>query len=429
MTIRLKKNQLMLPAIRSQMGDWKYYISSMRMEDIAKRVSYAQEIHKRRELNELLQREVSNRKKYIVKYLETQEQRFFNSIIVGVYKGSPEWYELAIGKNENFDPDDLPDNVKRSLGFLLLSGKEELFAIDGQHRVAAIKDVVRKDVRFKNEEVSVIFVAAKMDSTGKKRTRRLFSTLNRYAKPVKRSYIIALNEDDAIAIVTRKMIEEHPFFSKEIVYIESKNLNKNDYLNFTSLEALYDSLDAYLCHMKPSEWEKFKSIYPGELEVEDYYKRAYDFWDNLTTYFPMLDELRKSMDSVQIIKKYRCKTGGHLLFRPIGLIIVSNAIRMSLDGLTLKNALKRISLVSLELSDEPWSNLLWDKSRNRMYPYIGKESLKVSAQLLYYMIHGKLERIKMTEEKLRKDYAAAIKWDEEKSGKLELPLKVNLSRK
>ena len=143
MSIRLKKNQLMLPAIRSQMGDWKYYISSMRMEDIAKRVSYAQEIHKRRELNELLQREVSNRKKYIVKYLETQEQRFFNSIIVGVYKGSPEWYELAIGKNENFDPEYLPEYMKRAIGFLLLCGKEKLFAIDGQHRVAAIKDAVR----------------------------------------------------------------------------------------------------------------------------------------------------------------------------------------------------------------------------------------------------------------------------------------------
>lgn len=231
---RKRKTSILLPALRAQMGDWIYYISSMRMKDIAIRISYAEEIHKSKKLNELLQRQVSNRKKYIVKYLETQGQRFFNSIIVGVYKGKPEWYELAVGKNENFDPDELPDYTKGVIGFLRLSGGEKLFAIDGQHRVAAIRDAIKKNEKFEDEQVPTIFVSAKMDEAGKKRTRRLFSTLNRYAKPVKRSYIFALSEDDTVAIVIRKLIDEHTFFANGSIYIETKNLRSNDFENFTS---------------------------------------------------------------------------------------------------------------------------------------------------------------------------------------------------
>ena len=47
------------------------------------------------------------------------------------------------------------------------------------------------------------------------RVRRLFSTLNRYAKPVSMRDIIALDEDDIIAIASRELIDNHPLFSNE----------------------------------------------------------------------------------------------------------------------------------------------------------------------------------------------------------------------
>jgi DNA sulfur modification protein DndB len=420
------KSSLYLPALRAQMGDWIYYISSMRMADIARRISYAGEIHKNKKLNELLQRQVSNRKKFIVKYLETQEQRFFNSIIVGVYKGKPEWFELAIGKNKNFDPEDLPEYMKGVVGFLKLSGKEKLFAIDGQHRVAAIRDAVKKDKRFLDEEVSTIFVSAHMDDKGKKRTRRLFSTLNRYAKPVKRSYIIALSEDDTIAIVVRKLIDENEFFINGKIYIETKNLPKNDYENFSSLEALYDSMDVLLRNKKRTEWEKFKGIYPGESEVDKYYTEASLFWDALLKSFSFLTELRNTSDPKKIVKKYRGEHGGCILFRPIGLIIVVTAIKYAIDsGLKLKQVLNRIVAIPLNLTEEPWTKLLWDKTRKRMFPYIGKERQEVAAKLIFYIIHGDLKKLNLTEKALRSEYMKALNWDEEKDGYLKLPDKVD----
>ncbi len=79
MTIEIPQNQLVLPALRAHMGDWIYYITFMRMSDIAKRVSIAEEIHTSRSLNELIQRQLTNRAGKIQDYLQTQPQRFFNS--------------------------------------------------------------------------------------------------------------------------------------------------------------------------------------------------------------------------------------------------------------------------------------------------------------------------------------------------------------
>jgi DNA sulfur modification protein DndB len=407
------------------MGDWVYYVSSMHMADIATRISYVEEIHKSEKLNELLQRQISDRKKYIVKYLETQGQRFFNSIIVGVYKGKPEWYELAIGNNQNFNSDELPDYTKGVIGFLKLSGGERLFAIDGQHRVAAIREAIRKDKKFGDEQVPTIFVSARMDEAGKKRTRRLFSTLNRYAKQVKQSYIYALDEDDTVAIALRKLIEEHAFFLRGHVHIESKNLGKNDFENFTSLESLYDAMDVLIRDMKPAEWKKFKSIYPGDKEVDKYYKKVASFWDALVQAFPPLIEIKAATNETRVLRKYRGTHGGHVIFRPVGLFIIVSAIRFAMDcGLNLKQVLKRMELLPLYLNDEPWSTLLWDKTRKRMFPNIAKDRQVVAAKLVVYMINGDITKIGLTEESLRKQFMKVLSWDEDKNGPLGLPNKV-----
>ena len=100
-------------------------------------------------------------------------------------------------------------------GVLRLDGTQTLFAIDGQHRVEGIKQALEDNSELGREEVSVIFVAHRNDSDGMERTRRLFTTLNRYAKPVSKSEIVALDEDDIVAITTRELVEKHPLFQRE----------------------------------------------------------------------------------------------------------------------------------------------------------------------------------------------------------------------
>ena len=97
-----------------------------------------------------------------------------------------------------------------------------------------------------NEEVAVIFVGHSKDQAGLERTRRLFSTLNRYAKPVSTRDIIALDEDDAVAIVTRRLVDSHPLFSDRVSLGKTKAVPVTDGINFTSIVALYDCVEMVL---------------------------------------------------------------------------------------------------------------------------------------------------------------------------------------
>ena len=84
------------------MGDWVYYISFLRMNQIADQIHFAQDIHSSNVLRDMIQRQITNRAGQISDYLLKQPQRFFNTLIVGVYGGSPKWYELSIDTNLHF---------------------------------------------------------------------------------------------------------------------------------------------------------------------------------------------------------------------------------------------------------------------------------------------------------------------------------------
>jgi DNA sulfur modification protein DndB len=220
---------LMVPGLKAFMGSWVYYIGFMKMRDIAERISIIGDIHISTRLQEFLQRQLSDRSIEITDYLINQEQRFFNSLVIGTYGGKPEWIELEV-KAKNADDEQLLLDLEGKLGFLKLSGSETLFAIDGQHRIAGIKGALEQTNTLEDEEVSIIFVAGVTqnqrikDPKGFERTRRLFTTLNRYAKPVNKKDIIALDEDDVIAIITRKLLDEYPLFKDKV---SSKGTNNN----------------------------------------------------------------------------------------------------------------------------------------------------------------------------------------------------------
>ena len=68
---------LRVPALRAKMGDWIYYSAFMQMADIAERVSLADDIHRHKELRDLIQRQVDDlgHAEAIKTYLLTQESK------------------------------------------------------------------------------------------------------------------------------------------------------------------------------------------------------------------------------------------------------------------------------------------------------------------------------------------------------------------
>jgi DNA sulfur modification protein DndB len=55
------RRRLVVPALRAYMGDWIYYITFLTMRSIADMVATAEEIHPSKTLNDLIQRQLSNR--------------------------------------------------------------------------------------------------------------------------------------------------------------------------------------------------------------------------------------------------------------------------------------------------------------------------------------------------------------------------------
>ena len=165
-----------LPVIRGHVGDWRYYTGVMKFKEIEEIVTPSvDEFCNPSCLNDLLQRQLTENYKSIVKYLLSEKQRFFNAIVLAIYDGDPKWLEIEFGEEyEEYN----------NVGFLAFNEDLKVFPVDGQHRVKGIIEALKDNRELEDEEVPVIFIAHKNDDAGKRRTRKLFSTLNRRAKPV-----------------------------------------------------------------------------------------------------------------------------------------------------------------------------------------------------------------------------------------------------
>ena len=399
--------ELLLPALRAKMGDWTYYIGSMTLADLSQRVTTASIVHQSKRLDELIQRSLGGRRaKDIAEYLASQPQRLFGTLVVGVYGGEPEWLEIEISERTRPWGEGNP-RLDGAIGLLRLSGSEQLFALDGQHRVVGIGRALKQDPSLGTEEVAVIFVGHSKDEAGRERTRRLFSTLNRYAKPVSKSDIIALDEDDAVAIVTRRLVDSHSLFKERVALGKTKAVPVRDRINFTSIVALYDCVEMVL-KISPV-WEAgHKKLRPGEGVLNTFVNHCEEYWNAVVEENDVLQTYLKVPMDANPARAFRGRHGGHLLFRPIGLLAHTGAATSlcTKEGMSASTAIRRLAKVPMELDENPWSGLLWDGENQRMIT--SPEAQRATMRLIYHSVGGTLTHLKMDEAKLRKELAGLL---------------------
>lgn len=364
-------NMIKIPAIRSQMGIWMYYVSSLSFNNISEYVSpIDDELHKSKLLSEMIQRSITENYKSIANYLETQEERFFNALILAIYDGDPVWNEIRI---DEFEDNNYP------LGVLTLSGKEKIFPVDGQHRVAGIKKALEKDPQLREERVPVIFIGHSKDESGMQRTRRMFSTLNRYAKPVSLRDIIALDEDDVVAIASRNLIDDTKLFLKDrILDSKSKSIPETNVTALTTIIAYYEcnkellwlhvkdvdvrGLDGELIrgHKKVNEYIRHR---PSEMVISEFTKECYKFWELIMACCKGLDEYTDGT-----VGRYRDKEGGHIFFRPIALIPFTKVVVRIREKTSMEYE-EIFNLFPQELlwiQHKLWRRILWDGIQKKM---------------------------------------------------------------
>lgn len=414
---------LTLPALRGEFGDWIYYSCLMPLGEVGERVHYASDMHPSKAMSEFIQRSLEGKRaQHIATYLTETPDRFFNSLVLAVYGGSPEWLELGNYRAE--DPEMLKllsPRAKDSIGFLHLRGREKIFALDGQHRLAGIKRALKLSAD-PDEQVSVILVGHKTSVTGLRRTRRLFTTLNKTAVAVRKRDIIALDEDDVMAITVRRMVEtDDRFREPKVALVASQNIPTSNTVALTTVASLYDILKLLFMFENGVRQDRgLRFSRPNDDKLEKYFSSAVTYFETLGSVFKPLGDLLTSSDPASVTARQRHANGGHLLFRPIGLDIFTRAaIALARkNGWALARAVTALSGTPMALDEPPFRNVIWDMNRKVMKP-AGK---LVARDVLFYM--AGLD-IKPTDQQLLRAYRT-MQGASPTDATIQLPPKLNL---
>lgn len=388
------------PAMKGVMGGWQYYVIKMTMRELASNVNFACDIHDDVTLDQAIQRVLneSRVRKEMVAYLTGQPDRFFSSIVVAALKGNPKWYPVTMEDDERFEIFRDDNRFSNSFGVLKFDGKQNYYALDGQHRLASIKALVdpnpnNDDPRdapagFVDEEVSVIVVVPREDESSDEfllRYRRLFGNLNRYAKPTDAVTNIIMDEDDAFAILTRRLITDHEFFryegrqseSQKIKTKKGKNLRSQDPF-FTTLETLYEMNITLLssAYRKNHGWNPegvsqisgFRQFRPTDEVLDSFFEELVLYWDAILEELPVLRESPNKMrDHSSDPSNEERTTQDSFLFWPIGQNLLAEIVRSLINFRhnhstemtveTVRTALKGLAQLSWDAHTAPWRNL------------------------------------------------------------------------
>ena len=392
------------PALCSHMGTWNYYVVKMSARELSQNVMYASEVHEDRTLDEAIQRvlDESRVKTEIVEYLKHQPHRFFSSIVVAALEGDPVFYPVEVTEDPRFALFHDDRRLNEAFGVLKFDGTQKYYALDGQHRLSAIKTLLTRNdptsddapQGFENDEFSVIVIVPNQEDSNEtfmQKYRRLFSNLNRYAKPMDQATNIIMDEDDTFAILTRRLISENPFFqssgrqreSRRIKTRKGKNLTTRDPY-FTSIETLYEmNVELLSSSQRVSNgWgpireegmdlKNFKRFRPSEKYIDSLYDELAIYWEGLLTELPILRSEPTKMRIHDLLNWENDDETDHLLFWPIGQQMLAEIAREMLnkrlhdpENPTLETvgfALKGLSQLEWQLHQAPWIHFLLIKS-------------------------------------------------------------------
>lgn len=399
-----------IPALRAQLGDREYYITTLTFEQVSLWVSpINDQLHKSETLNQMIQRSITKNYLSIKDYILNQSELFFNSLVLAVYDNYPEWSEIEF----KFD-----DTNTYQVGLLNFPGAHKIFPVDGQHRVEGIKAALIERPSLKDEKIAAIFIGHKNNDVGKEKTRRLFTTLNRYAKPVSLDDIIALDEDDIVAIVTRYLLEEYDLFiGKRIVYAQQKGIPVSNKDALTSIITLYQAnvelFKAFYYLSNKKELTKtglinYLKFRPNKEEINNFQIFSINYWNAFKTNLSFIQDYLKKQDNP--VQDHRnSENGGNLVFRPIGFLPLIKA-SININKITSKSfdeIFEAFNKLNFNLDQKPWLNLLWNPIERKMHS--NQDAL---TQLLLIYMYEKSLLSEKDLQKLKRGYASKTSSEE-----------------
>jgi len=382
-------NKTFIPAFQCAVGDWKYYICMMKYGEVARQVNFAYELGSNAELGQLIQRGISARTKGITDYLLKSQHRFLGGLVVAAWGGEPQYTPLQMD-----DPEGMLKGLDREFGVLTFDGTQAYFVLDGQHRLRAIKDAMKKNPDLGKEDICVLIVTHYDNPEGRMRTRRLFSNINRNAKQTGQAENIALDEDDGYAILTRRLLEDHQFLKVEgrvrvilsvgedgELRLATSSVPKTDARALTTFTVLYDVLQ-YLGWDLPGPM-RIKTVRPSDDILDESFQVLNQRLDNLLKFCgDVVVKLEAAASAREIRAPKNAEGDGHPFMRPVvqkAVARVSSEI-MQQGVLGWDEIMKRLSELTWKLAAPPWLSV-FSADGGRML--VGKDNTLLLGELLH----------------------------------------------
>lgn len=361
-----------LPVITARMGSRDYFITKMTASELSGSVGIASELENfdALTLEDLYQRHLNKKRvqEEIAPYLANAKDRFFGSIIVWILGDDVVTFEPV---SDFISVSAAYSQAAASLGFLIINNSEQrsgLVALDGQHRLAALREVVQGNAQGEfrsaacNDEVAVIFVHDKEARSA----RDLFTVLNRSARKVSKNDLLIMGEVDGAAIVARRLTSSSllaPFglIDRPLVKWESNTINQKD-TQLTTLNAVYEVVKkAAGLHQIDLMAGEESGTPPPQADMDSAYNVAFTW---LSALFDESDEFSKMRTDSEAVVEARKKESPHsLLLRPVGFQAFFGAVAVLLQAdvsavSSPPEAIRRLLQVDWSLTAQTWRGIL-----------------------------------------------------------------------
>lgn len=392
-------------AQRAKLGSTVYYIAKMPVEELVNSVGLAIELPEWKDMtpDEKMQREpdINRVVNEICPYFIEDQDRFFGSLIVDIYSGF---------ENMKFDPiskyvkDDITfayDVSMQDAGFLSLPGKERLIALDGQHRLLAMKLCLKGNSAISavmlgnkkmtsqmlaleahpelaDEEVSVIFV----EHRDNMKIRKIFNKVNKYARQTGRGQNIITADDDVYATIARKLFSDGGVLEKvgknELVNWKSNTLSQRS-KQLTTVSALYTIAETL---SKDKGWSA-KVMPSDEDEIEEAFDENTEFWTELLN---GMDVYQEYLDLTRKDKPISNLRDQNLLMKPVTHMALAHvAYFAKKHSVAWGDVVAKLNKVNWSMDNSVWFNILVIPAKKKKV-ITGKESIRAAGMVISYMV-------------------------------------------
>jgi DNA sulfur modification protein DndB len=429
--------QYTIPAIRGVMGSTTFYQAVMRADELAATVRPAMDFPEFKDalVSEKMQRDLSEQRveAQIVPYLVKSKDRFFGSIIVLAYKPKvfifESFKEISSGKLDH-----AYRAVEANTGALTISGGS-LFALDGQHRLHALRTVINNEVTphlglkiegpYKNAVASDMLSVIFLEFESVQKARRIFNKVNRYAKPTSKAVNILTSEDDGLAIVARTLagLDEPADFGSEIeppiqrklsedkdtVSLDKTSLSNND-PQLMTIELIHKSVA--IISAATGKWkldEKMTIVRPEDKVLRIAYETCSTWWHALMNEFEPFVLAREQPEKIAVFRQHAADSS--VAFRPIGQEAILRGLMEAhkLTKASPRDLVERLNSVPLSLADNLWNGILLGGGEERKR--VITTEVELAGALLAFMLVGtghygaaKLEALKNSVNEARARY-------------------------